>query len=625
MWKGNAVAFTHGANGNRDILVQSSGAQDGRAPREIGSNKDSIQLIDLPQAPSFLAFFEDRALAVQWSLGYGDWDRAKVLLGELQVTFAGTDSELIHLRLELLTAMVTYDCGDYPQAALLLVEVCPEFEKRDMKPELWQARRFLGWCAARLGWPGEQQETLRRQTQTLMRELADSLPPTQRAIYLLNKWTVEEMYLAAEIDQLTRAKLDLEKCPWYRRPWRRLQLWRQLHRFLTQLDQNRRLLAHREAGGGNAAVAEPPVLSWWRRLWRHPWRQATLSFLVLPDRVFASRAGWLALDFAVGPMTRLRVRELIARWHQHVSRLQDQDLLDEVSTELATGLQLPQLLAALPRRIRRLTFVPDDSLHGFPFAAWCNNGRFLFQDYAITITFDRTAPRITTTDRPIIQAVTAAVTRGIFANDRFPCGIAALSNAREEVEHLARWLAARGAPPHLLIDDSADKSTLLNFLGKADFAHIACHGIFQPDRPDASGLVLIPRPEQVEILSLRDLSHLEGNHLQHLTLANCWSADNFILPGRWIISLPETLGRIGVKSVLGCLWEIDDEVGRAFHKRFYDYLARLPRDEALRATQMDCLQNRLSLPKERKTENLFYWGGYQLYGDHRRLSWRVKP
>ena len=165
-------------------------------------------------------------------------------------------------------------------------------------------------------------------------------------------------------------------------------------------------------------------------------------------------------------------------------------------------------------------------------------------------------------------------------------------------------------PP--LIDGDATRAAVLARLANADFAHFAGHGTFEVDRPERSGLLIVPRAEAPEILSLRDFAATNLSRLRHITLSSCWGADSFIAPGRWIISLPETLCRSGAGSVLSCLWGVDDADGREFVRRFYRYLANLPRDQALRCAQRDFL-HATDVPDSLR--NPCCWAGYILHGD----------
>jgi CHAT domain-containing protein len=123
---------------------------------------------------------------------------------------------------------------------------------------------------------------------------------------------------------------------------------------------------------------------------------------------------------------------------------------------------------------------------------------------------------------------------------------------------------------------------------------------------------------------LRALAGILLSQCQHITLSSCWSADNFIVPGRWIISLPETLWRSGAGGVLGSLWAADDDVAAAFTERFYAELERMPRDVALRKVQLACIANQLGCRRAGSalidTSTPEFWAGFVLYGDTARLK-----
>jgi CHAT domain-containing protein len=116
-------------------------------------------------------------------------------------------------------------------------------------------------------------------------------------------------------------------------------------------------------------------------------------------------------------------------------------------------------------------------------------------------------------------------------------------------------------------------------------------------------------------VSLRDLSHLDLSGLDLLMLSSCWGADSFVLPGRFVLSLPEVCWRAGARHVIASLWEVDDEVGAASMQRFYQYLDSHAPDEALARTRDDCRHNRLLPAGAVDTSHPFYWAGLQLYGD----------
>ena len=173
-----------------------------------------------------------------------------------------------------------------------------------------------------------------------------------------------------------------------------------------------------------------------------------------------------------------------------------------------------------------------------------------------------------------------------------------------------------------LSDKWVSKSIVLEKLQTTEFAHIACHGIFEIDAPSDSGLVFSSKTGEKDTLNLKELDALNLEGLQLITLSSCWAADNFVLPGRWIISLPETLWRAGAASVFGCLWKVYDTVAAAFMDRFYYYLSEnMSLDEALQATQIDCLNTNLKgCGSDIDTTDPLIWSGFNLYGAYRRFT-----
>ena len=62
------------------------------------------------------------------------------------------------------------------------------------------------------------------------------------------------------------------------------------------------------------------------------------------------------------------------------------------------------------------------------------------------------------------------------------------------------------------------RDEVLSQLPRARLVHMACHGVFQPDRPDGSGLELMPSDGREEVLSMRDLAALDLHNIAHNAL-----------------------------------------------------------------------------------------------------------
>jgi hypothetical protein len=585
--------------------------------------------LDLPQSDNYLAFFEDRALGFYWYLGQKNLNTAAEVLFNINEVFGSCDSDLIHLRLQVMEGTLAYYQNQFEQAEAILSNVCTFLRDLELKPDLWQAQRILSWCYSRGKHSKEEQHTLAESTNTILDEISGSLALPDQVIFRLNKWTVDEEYIAAEIDQLVSMR---EKY----RFWRLFLHWKLLKRLnalIAHIDRYKDVLASKAVMGDDArSLKNKDSQSLLHRLFFYPKDRATLSFLILPDRCLIICTQRFSIDFGVSSLTRIQVREAVRQWHEIVSSeyLHDgcipwleeiyshnpDEIQRQIIEQLADQLQINHVLDKLPNRIRRLTIIPDDSLNGFPFSTIVYNGEYLIERYALTICFESNLRSTKEHSPEKDAALLVAESRG---NETF----AALPGTLNELNLIECWLKHHSLKIQRLdnsVDQSLDRKTVLEKLSQAKLFHIACHGVFKPDQPDQSGFVFIQDSERSEILSLRDLSEKCLAGLQHVTLSNCWSADSFVLPGRWIISLPETLWRAGANSILGSLWPLNDNLAVAFMKRFYHHLDKLPRDRALQQTQLDCLHNNLLDDNMGTTSKSVYWSGFNLYGDFRHLE-----
>jgi hypothetical protein len=544
--------------------------------------------LEVPESANFLAWFDDRALAFQWRLVRRDYRAAEHELAAIQRDFGHTDSALIHLRTRALDGLLAYHLGRREEARRIFHRLRPQFEAMGLKPELWRILRFTTDNeAARIV-----------QSQKLLDEMAQSLPVSERLIFLLNKWAGEEEFLGAELDHLVALKKKLLQGNLFKRLWRRLTYWKHIDRYLGRIYRNRELLVQDVFERAGEAAPKAVWSSMLFRLLRHSRRRATLYFLVLENRVFLAWSCWMELDFEVASLTRRRVRELVAEWHDYAKEGHlDESALEATAQELAEGLRLPEVLGRLPWRVRALTILPDDTLFGFPFAAAKLAEGYLIERYALSIGY-QLRPRRRPPSRKLAKPLLAAVTEG-----------AGPFKKPETVSELG-WLAQGWPGAEQLPNAQVNCASLLERLPKADLFHIVCHGDFQPGQPERTGLILVPDGRTIEVLSLSKLAGLQLPNLQHASLVACWGADNYVLPGRWVIGLAEVLWRAGSHSVLACLWPAAMEASHRFMQAFYRHLEGLPRDEALRKTQLEFLA---------RDEGVLEWAGWQLYGQPGRL------
>lgn len=582
----------------------------------------------VPQSENFLAFFEDRTIEFHWALGI-DPDDARRRLDSIRQTFAGTDSRLVQARLIVLEGLLALARNDFHVAASLFDQARERLTTMSLRLELWQVLHLRARCSSGLGL-GAETTQFAEAAENLLSDIAGSLKGDDKTLFLLNKATIQEEYIGSQVDALLREKLDLESSSYFLRWVHQIRTMRRLHALMEHIDGYKADLASRHLGLDNPSeevLRRLRPVSLLRRLFGARRDRAHVSFLVLPDRLLIIWSSFLALGFAVSPVTRLELRDRVRSWHElmrnsaagrrrDISTEEDPAVETEFAGDhfidsLGETLQIEAFVAALPKRVRGLSIIPDDVLHGVPFAALKHRGRYLVDRYALSIGF---------TTRPVERTHHVADMRGLVVGVSRGCGpLQELPQVLAESRSVATWLSERGMSVRSLIDDDATCAAVVAGLSDATVVHIACHGTFEPQQPDQSGLELIPEIGRSERLTLRKLAGVRFKHCQHITLSSCWSADNFVVPGRWVISLPETLWRSGADSALGSLWAADDDVAAAFTTKFYAELKRMPRDAALRETQLACIEKRLDCkrvsgaPVDTRTPVL--WAGFALYGE----------
>lgn len=573
------------------------------------SQKTGSISINLPekQSFSFLNWFEDRALTFQLLLAQRAFDKAELFLENITESFYETDSTLIHCRMEVLKLMIFYYKNkiggeDVSEA------IRDYLKKEQLLPELWQFQRILSWTNLV---DETEKRDLVAHNQQLLENIAANLPLENRATYLLNKWTSEEQFLAHKTEEL----LPEPATSWFSRlirPFFHLKMLKRLHELLALVDQNKNQIAHQQLA---SSVPNDLKISLLKRVLTHPRDTTSIGFLVLPDRLVIFYYTFMKLGFEITAVGRLHFRKVIREIHELVQQEGKQrgvgrkrrkgavsPLAHRVKA-IADLLQIDKIIKKLPKRIKQIRFIPDDSLHGFPFSLLQYQSDYLIKKYAISIAYDHQLPKRN------YQKLAYEHQNALLVGVTNAPGYAPLEGVTAEVKNIENFLTDKGCTVESLPQQQQTKNGLLTHLASQQMLHIACHGVFRHDAPNKTGLVLA----NGEMLHLRDiLKEKVFSHLEHITLSSCYGADHFILPGRWVISLPETLWRAGVSSILGCLWAVGDAFAVAFMQRFYQYASSHSKIIALQKTQIDAINGQLKNTKE-ETIPLFYWSGFQIY------------
>lgn len=218
----------------------------------------------------------------------------------------------------------------------------------------------------------------------------------------------------------------------------------------------------------------------------------------------------------------------------------------------------------------RLKIIPAGPLNYLPFQALSDGERFLIERFEVG------------------YAPSAAVYQSCLERDCPNFASALLVGVgdektpfiKTEVAALDR-LFARSCK---LLGKKATLENLRKNVGKADVLHLACHGIFRPDNPDFSSLVLFG--ENLTVKQTRSLPLAN----KFVALSACETGLNKIISGEELIGLMRGFLSAGVSSLLLSLWMVNDRAALDLMTAFYREAAGGKRiGEALRTAQIEAI------------------------------------
>jgi tetratricopeptide (TPR) repeat protein len=542
---------------------------------------------------SMLQIFEERTIAFHWLLGRRDWESCERYLTEMTMLFSDTDSMLIKMRLISFEGTLCYYREHFGRAEQLLREAVSGASELGFCSDLWQVYRFLSWTLKRAGkaeeavWAGEKSDEL-------LARLSNSLQPAARAIFRLNKWTAEQEFLALQIDRVISLQTQYQTCSRWTRLQARFRLLREAVILMDRIDEYKNYIV-REAHDTSSARSAARI-SWWRKAVRIQSCQAVLRFLVLPDRILALVFTRGAVHAGISPVTAVRLRESVSDLHIGLSQTNGKIQVEAGLTALSRDLQIEAALSVVPRSVSKLVIIPDDSLHGVPFSMIPVGSKSLGDLFTVSIGFEFAFTR--KRKPPAREAFIMALPAG---NQQF----GSLPGVMDEAEIACSWFKMRSLRIRCGDPESGPKHICRQLEGSA-YLHIACHGTFSPDKPQHSGFVLIAPNGTANVLTIRDLAQSDLTAVRLAMLTSCWGADSFVLPGRFVISLPETMWRSGADTVVACLWPVPDDAMATLVRSFYRNLETLTPAEALRSSQQE-MRDKLPDP--------LCWAGFQVYGN----------
>lgn len=152
----------------------------------------------------------------------------------------------------------------------------------------------------------------------------------------------------------------------------------------------------------------------------------------------------------------------------------------------------------------------------------------------------------------------------------------------------------------------AQKKKLVELGSGARIIHLACHGRYDKDDPRSPYINLAGKTPEERSLTVGDILSLKLRGLDLAFLSGCNTARAVQLGGDEMEGVFHAFLQAGARSVVACLWDIEDKATRGLVGGFYE---RLRKGDAkwiaLREAQLESL---------RQNPHPYYWGAFKLIG-----------
>lgn len=313
-----------------------------------------------------------------------------------------------------------------------------------------------------------------------------------------------------------------------------------------------------------------------------------------------------------------------AAWFTGPARAAAAALLDPVSADLAG--------------VRRLIVVPDGVLHYLPFAALpvrdADAATFaevpwLAREAEVTVTPSlsalarlRAVPEAPADAAPLLLLADPTLPSpdeaSVFVRAAGAAGLRPVPGAALEQKRLTdlfgrrcRWWAGDEA--------TIDKlSAVPTGGGPWRSIHLTTHGLVNEERPQYSGLVLAPGPDDDGFLGLVEIFALDLD-CDQVVLSACSTALGEQVDGEGLVGLTQAFLYAGARSVVAALWDVDGDGAARF---MGDYYERLAGGEASRATALAAVQRVLGADPGRTSGGVplahpAVWAAFTGVGDAR--------
>jgi CHAT domain-containing protein len=264
-------------------------------------------------------------------------------------------------------------------------------------------------------------------------------------------------------------------------------------------------------------------------------------------------------------------------------------------------------------RAQHLVIVGDGPINQVPFAILRARGQHLIE--RVDIVNALSASAFLAAERHQHQAAGAAAALAV-GNPSYDRQLFRQLRPLPSAEREAAQVAAMYRQQTVLTRHEATRARFIDAAVASSVIHFGGHAVIDEKAPERSALLLATGDTAGSTLTAPEIARLRLSHAPIVVLAACSTATGATYRMEGATSLSRAFLLAGASSVVGSLWDIDDEVSEQFFIRFHRRLAAgdAPAD-ALRGAQVELLRAddpRLRAPRA--------WGAFQVMGALSRSS-----
>ncbi len=338
-----------------------------------------------------------------------------------------------------------------------------------------------------------------------------------------------------------------------------------------------------------------------------------VSRLMSPDEVFLSyfvhRDAVFAFQIFRGKLRVVRLPESAAaiqaasRNLVELTRTPDTGEAWIAQAKTLRGMVLGPFAATVARKDVRAVFVsPHGFLANVPFALLADDrGRPLIEHLSLSYVPSASIYR-QLLSRPILNDPPRMLAVG---NAIYPEGLAPLEFAEREAQVVSE-LFPDGA---LLTGAGATEGRIRAAVPRYNILHFATHGVLLGRVvPDASSLLVTADDAHDGFLSAAEIAAIDMSGIYIAVLSACETSVTDASSGSIDLgSITNAFLSAGVPSVIGTMWQVDDEATTVLMLEFYQRFLEVGAGEALRQAQ-------LRVRKDARFAHPYFWAAFALYG-----------